>query len=554
MAPPRPRRFLAAGAALLWCCLLPAPAVATRHTFTSRDDGRLLIGPIGVPFGFNPGGHLNVTVADFSMAVGHRRHSHARTHEETRAAEERILGTVEAGLLLRRFRTESDFATWRMQIAEDGMCAFQGARAARGADGETDEDGGGGGGGGDDASDLDASLVDSADVGGRGIFLPLREGRRTWGIGGAPGMAHVFADDGSESGLYFLIYQVCLAAGAEDEASLRHLHEVRSTFDLDLVMRNPSASGSDRRGESYSYLTAGEMSLPGIFLLFSVGYAILTVVWMGVLSRARARVVAVHMLMGALLVVKTLSVLFESVRYHYIQITGHAEFWTAMYYAVAFVKGTFLFTVILLLGSGWSFVKPYLNDGERRIVAIVLVLQVIDNIAVVVLNAETEGEQSYDDWSAVLHLVDILCCCAVLVPIVWSVNSLERTVEGGREVGGGAAADPEDPAQAEGLAPRSGSEDAKTLEKLKLFRSFYLQVVAYVYFTRIIVYLFATMLDYQHTWMRYFVTEAGTLAFYLVVGMKFRPTADNPYLALRTEDDGEDAGRGMEMGKLGGKI
>ena len=91
-------------------------------------------------------------------------------------------------------------------------------------------------------------------------------------------------------------------------------------------------------------------------------------------------------------------------------------------------------------------------------------------------------------------------------------------------------------------------------EKLKLFRSFYLQVVAYVYFTRIIVYLFANMLDYQHTWMRYFVTEAGTLAFYLVVGMKFRPTADNPYLALRTEDDGEDAGRGMEMGKLGGKI
>ena len=154
-----------------------------------------------------------------------------------------------------------------------------------------------------------------------------------------------------------------------------------------------------------------------------------------------------------------------------------------------------------------------------------------------VLNAETEGEQRFDDWSAVLHLVDIICCCAVLVPIVWSVNALEKSIEQNAEskaaeVGGGKAGPPPD------------SEDAKTLEKLKLFRFFYLLVVAYVYFTRIIVYLFATMLDYHHTWLRYAVTELGTLTFYVVVGIKFRPVADNQYRSVSTNE--------VEMGEMRG--
>ena len=186
-----------------------------------------------------------------------------------------------------------------------------------------------------------------------------------------------------------------------------------------------------------------------------------------------------------------------------------------------------------------------LLDGDARVVAVVLLLQVVDNLALVVLNAETEGEQRFDDWSAILHLVDIICCCAVLVPIVWSVNALEKSIEQNAESkaaesGGGKA------------APPPGSEDAKTLEKLKLFRSFYLLVVAYVYFTRIIVYLFATMLDYRHTWLRYAVTELGTLTFYVVVGIKFRPVADNQYAPVRRDDD--DASNQVEMRKMrGGK-
>ena len=74
--------------------------------------------------------------------------------------------------------------------------------------------------------------------------------------------------------------------------------------------------------------------------------------------------------------------------------------------------------------------------------------------------------------------------------------------------------------------------DKKLSEKLKLFRRFYGLVVAYIYTTRIIVYLFATMLTYRHEWVRYFVVEGVTLAFYFTVGSLFLPMCENPYFSV----------------------
>jgi hypothetical protein len=40
-------------------------------------------------------------------------------------------------------------------------------------------------------------------------------------------------------------------------------------------------------------------------------------------------VFAIHHLMSAVLGLKTLSIFFESVRYHYIRVNGHAELWVS---------------------------------------------------------------------------------------------------------------------------------------------------------------------------------------------------------------------------------
>jgi hypothetical protein len=233
-----------------------------------------------------------------------------------------------------------------------------------------------------------------------------------------------------------------------------------------------------------------------------------------------------------------------------------------------------LFTVILLIGSGWSFVKPFLSDREKKMILAILVLQIVNNIAIVVLTQETEGEHSFDRWTAVLHLVDILCCCAVLIPIVWQVNQLEKNMEQNQhqdedeeETADLFDEDDEDddehvPEDEFDNAPTNGSAfhggrkppsrgpgrvpDARLASKLKLFRSFYILVVAYIYVTRIVVYLFATTLTYRHTWIRYFVVEVVTLAFYVTVGMLFRPMNENPYLHIRRRQDlaGGSGGKG----------
>jgi hypothetical protein len=44
------------------------------------------------------------------------------------------------------------------------------------------------------------------------------------------------------------------------------------------------------------------------------------------------------------------------------------------------------------------------------------------------------------------------------------------------------------------------------------------------------------MLDYRHTWMRHFVIEAFTLAFYVTVGIQFRPMSENPYLTVKQDE------------------
>lgn len=159
-------------------------------------------------------------------------------------------------------------------------------------------------------------------------------------------------------------------------------------------------------------------------------------------------------------------------------------------------------------------------------------LQVIDNIAIACLSYETENERIYNEWSTVLHLVDIISCCAILLPIVWQVNTLEESVDVGTES-----------ADVDGNNDDDAGESSSRLQsKLDLFRSFYLIVVAYIYFSRILIYLFASSLDYNQTWIRYFVYELGTLAFYFSIGMKFKPVVEvQSYSQLDTLPDDDNA-------------
>ena len=93
------------------------------------------------------------------------------------------------------------------------------------------------------------------------------------------------------------------------------------------------------------------------------------------------------------------------------------------------------------------------------------------------------------------------------------------------------------------LAAEVDGKAQNSLVKLTLFREFYVMVVVYIYFTRIVVFLLAATIPYDLLWLGPCATETATLLFFVVTGYKFRPSLDNPYLPVSTEGlEGDEYG------------
>ena len=74
-----------------------------------------------------------------------------------------------------------------------------------------------------------------------------------------------------------------------------------------------------------------------------------------------------------------------------------------------------MFTTIMLIGTGWSLFKPFLTEKDKRIVAVVIPLQVMTNVAMIYVEEHVRGSQGWLTWRDLLHLMDIACCCAILM-------------------------------------------------------------------------------------------------------------------------------------------
>ncbi|KAM3375795.1 hypothetical protein P3S68_014509 [Capsicum galapagoense] len=209
---------------------------------------------------------------------------------------------------------------------------------------------------------------------------------------------------------------------------------------------------------------------------------------------------------------EALDLLCEAEDKSYIKRTGTAHGWDVLFYIFSFLKGITLFTLIVLIGTGWSFVKPYLQDKEKKVLMVVIPLQVVANVAQVVIDETGPfGESSYT-WKQVFLLVDIVCCCAVLFPIVWSIKNLRE-------------------------AAKTDGKAAVNLMKLTLFRQYYIIVICYIYFTRVVAYALETITSYRYQWTSVVAAEVATLAFYIFTGYNFRPKVHNPYFAIDDEEE-----------------
>ncbi|KAG6490829.1 protein CANDIDATE G-PROTEIN COUPLED RECEPTOR 7-like [Zingiber officinale] len=262
------------------------------------------------------------------------------------------------------------------------------------------------------------------------------------------------------------------------------------------------------------YLSVGQSAVPSTYAFFSVAYFAGLIIWAYICFRNRLDAHRIHLLMAALLLAKALDLLFVAEDLHYTRSTGTPHGWDVLFYVFKFVKGVLLFTVIVLIGTGWSFLKPFLQEREKRVLVIVIPLQVIANIASAVIGETGPFLNGWVKWNQVFLLIDVACCCAVLFPIIWSIRTLKET-------------------------SKTDGKAARTLAKLTLFRKFYVAVIGYLYFTRIVVYALRTITSYKYRWASVMAEETVTCAFYVFMFYMFRPKERNEYFVL--DDDEEEA-------------
>ncbi|XP_078685664.1 protein GPR107-like isoform X2 [Branchiostoma floridae x Branchiostoma belcheri] len=302
-----------------------------------------------------------------------------------------------------------------------------------------------------------------------------------------------------EEGLYNLRFHNCYNkhSSAEDSKA-----KVTISMQVDVVEMNNN-----------NYLSAGEIPLPPVYLTMMAVFFLTGCLWIHILRKRKGDVFKIHYLMAALVMVKAISLMFHAVNYHFIAVEGSPEeAWAVLYYIVYLLRGCVLFITIVLIGTGWAFVKHILSDKDKKIFMFIIPLQVLANVAYIITESTEEGNSQYRLWREVFILVDLLCCGAILFPVVWSIRHLQE-------------------------ASQTDGKAAISLQKLKLFRHFYVMIVCYIYFTRIIVYLLKITVPFQYEWLGQFFAELATYVFFVMTGYKFRPASNNPYLQVSQDDE-----------------
>ncbi|XP_017775171.1 PREDICTED: protein GPR107 [Nicrophorus vespilloides] len=301
----------------------------------------------------------------------------------------------------------------------------------------------------------------------------------------------------SEEGLYNLYFHSCPNYDSNS-------HKV---YDFTMHIREQNEGG---------YLSAGEMPLPALYCTMAVLFFLSGCFWVFLLKQSRHPIFKLHYLMAMLVFLKALSLGFHGVNYHFIETLGvHLATWAILFYIAHLLKGALLFITLVLVGTGWTFIKHVLAPRDKRLFMAIIPLQVLANVAEIILEESEEGSLEHNMWRDVLIFVDLICCGCILFPVVWSIRHLQE-------------------------ASRTDGKVQIVLRKLKLFRHFYIMIVCYIYFTRIIVYLLKITVPFQYGWLDEMFREMATYVFFVMTGYKFRPAAHNPYNTVPTDDEEEE--------------
>lgn len=294
-------------------------------------------------------------------------------------------------------------------------------------------------------------------------------------------------------GFYYIFYVQCTP-------------ELQVSFDMAAVFQN---------GKS-NFLSAGDGPLPYVYLTMSILFLSATITWIKCLVQHWEFGLRMHYLMAVLVFVKTVLLFAEAMRVYYMKRHGDTlTAWTPVVYTFMSLKGLLLFSLVMLIGTGWSLLKPHLSQKDKSVLSLVLGLQILSNIAQIFKYETPIGTRAWVNWQDLLMLADLACSLAVLLPLVWSIRQLR-------------------------VAAATDGKAFITLQKLTQFRAFYSAVIGYIYVSRLVYQLLKMGLPYNATWISVVFSEMAALSFFAVTGYRFRPVPLNPYLELPVHEDDLD--------------
>ncbi|KAF9434953.1 hypothetical protein BGZ76_007128, partial [Entomortierella beljakovae] len=178
-----------------------------------------------------------------------------------------------------------------------------------------------------------------------------------------------------------------------------------------------------------NYLSAGDIPLPKVYAASAVAYFAASVLWLSMLLKKDAKVFWPHKLMFVLAVMIGIQKTFQAIKVHYMGTGVDSEGWTIMFYIFAFLKGSLSILIITLIASGWMFIKPFLSQKDKKIILVIIPLQILSNVASTISNETAIGSINWSFWTQVFPMVDLLSCLVILGVIVQTQKHLGEAVE-----------------------------------------------------------------------------------------------------------------------------
>lgn len=255
------------------------------------------------------------------------------------------------------------------------------------------------------------------------------------------------------------------------------------------------------RNGSPNYLSSGQTYLPSLFFLFSIAYFSFLAFWLYLCHVTKHYLHWVHLFMALLLLAKALSLLFSAVDKYLVQVSGVSRGWDVLFFIFHSIRVVLFFTVVVLVGTRWTFLHPLARGRGKKVIFVVIPLQVMGSVAFVVVQKTGPYMKEWVIWNLLFLLLDFGSCFLIFFLVVWSLGTLAE------------------------IFPLARGKAAMELHysSVIMMRWFYKVVIGYLFLTRVLLVPLRIVVAYnKYEWVSYLVEETYSFVFCGVMFYLFR--------------------------------